>query len=54
LLVACWFAGGALFVFPICLKHIYNFWCSMLVYTPFALSFVTLCGVFMHFPELTY
>jgi hypothetical protein len=26
----------------------------MLVYTPFALCFVTLRGVFMHFPELTY
>jgi hypothetical protein len=26
----------------------------MLVYTPFPLSFVTLRGVFMHFPELTY
>jgi hypothetical protein len=26
----------------------------MLVYTPFALSFVTLHGVFMNFPELTY
>jgi hypothetical protein len=26
----------------------------MLVYTPFALCFVTLHGVFMHFPELTY
>jgi hypothetical protein len=26
----------------------------MLVYTPFALSFVTLRGVFMHFPKLTY
>jgi hypothetical protein len=36
------------------LKRIYNFWCSMLVLTPFALSFVTLRGVFMHFPELTY
>jgi hypothetical protein len=36
------------------LKHIYNFLCSMLVYTQFALCFVTLCGVFMHFPELTY
>jgi hypothetical protein len=36
------------------LKRIYNFLCSMLVYTPFALCFVTLCGVFMHFPELTY
>jgi hypothetical protein len=35
-------------------KHIYNFWCSMLVYTPFALCFVTLRGVFMRFPELTY
>jgi hypothetical protein len=35
------------------LKCIYNFWCSMLVLTPFALSFVTLRGVFMHFLELT-
>jgi hypothetical protein len=26
----------------------------MLVYAPFALCFVTLYGVFMHFPELTY
>jgi hypothetical protein len=38
----------------ICLKRIYNFLCSMLVYTPFVLCFVTLRGVFMHFPELTY
>jgi hypothetical protein len=36
------------------LKRIYNFLCSMLVYTPFALCFVTLLGVFMYFPELTY
>jgi hypothetical protein len=36
------------------LKRIYNFYCSMLVYTPFALCFVTLRGVFMHFIELTY
>jgi hypothetical protein len=36
------------------LKRIYNFLCSMLVYTPFALSFVTLRGIFMHFLELTY
>jgi hypothetical protein len=36
------------------LKRIYNFLCSMLVYAPFALCFVTLHGVFMHFPELTY
>jgi hypothetical protein len=36
------------------LKRIYNFWCSMLVFTPFALCFVTLHGVFMRFPELTY
>jgi hypothetical protein len=36
------------------LKRIYNFWCSMLVFTPFALCFVTLRGVFMRFPELTY
>jgi hypothetical protein len=26
----------------------------MLVYAPFALCFVTLHGVFMHFSELTY
>jgi hypothetical protein len=36
------------------LKCTYNFWCSMLVYTPFALCFVTLRGIFMHIPELTY
>jgi hypothetical protein len=36
------------------LKRIYNFLCSMLVLTPFALSFVTLRGIFMYFPELTY
>jgi hypothetical protein len=36
------------------LKCIYNFLCSMLVFTPFALCFVTLRGVFMRFPELTY
>jgi hypothetical protein len=36
------------------LKRIYNFWCSMLVSTPFALCFVTLRGVFMRFLELTY
>jgi hypothetical protein len=36
------------------LKRIYNFWCSMLVFTPFALCFVTLRGIFMRFPELTY
>jgi hypothetical protein len=36
------------------LKRIYNFWCSMLVFTPFAYCFVTLRGTFMHFPELTY
>jgi hypothetical protein len=38
----------------ICLKRIYNFLCSMLVYTPFALCFLTLRGGFMHFLELTY
>jgi hypothetical protein len=42
--------GGAL----IRLQRIYNFLCSMLVYTPFAYCFVTLRGTFMHFPELTY
>jgi hypothetical protein len=36
------------------LKCIYNFWCSMLVFTPFAYCFITLRGTFMHFPELTY
>jgi hypothetical protein len=36
------------------LKRIYNFWCSMLVFTLFAYCFVTLSGTFMHFPELTY
>jgi hypothetical protein len=36
------------------LKRIYKFLCSMLVYAPFALCFVTLRGIFMHFPELTY
>jgi hypothetical protein len=41
-------AGGV-----ICLKRIYNFLCSMLVYAPFALCFVTLRGIFMHFLELT-
>jgi hypothetical protein len=30
------------------------FLCSMLVSTPFALCFVTLCGIFMQFLELTY
>jgi fatty acid desaturase len=38
----------------ICLKRIYNFWCSVLVYTPFILCSVTLHGVFMYFPKLTY
>jgi hypothetical protein len=36
------------------LKRIYNFWCSMLIFTPFALCFATLRGIFMWFPELTY
>jgi hypothetical protein len=36
------------------LKRIYNCWSFMLVFTPFALCFVTLRGVFMRFPELTY
>jgi hypothetical protein len=36
------------------LQCIYNFLCSMLVYTPFAYCFVTLRGTFMHFLELTY
>jgi hypothetical protein len=33
------------------LKRIYNFLCPMLVFTPFALCFVTLRGVFMRFPN---
>jgi hypothetical protein len=36
------------------LKSIYNFWCSMLVFTPFSYCFVTLRGIFMWFLELTY
>jgi hypothetical protein len=36
------------------LKRIYNFWCSMLCFTPFAYCFVTLSGIFIHFLELTY
>jgi hypothetical protein len=36
------------------LQHIYNFWCPMLVFTPFTRCFVTLRGTFMHFLELTY
>jgi hypothetical protein len=36
------------------LKRICNFRCSMLVFTPFALCFVTLRGIFMRFLELTY
>jgi hypothetical protein len=36
------------------LKRIYNFLCSMLIYTLFSLCFDTLRGVFMHFLELTY
>jgi hypothetical protein len=36
------------------LQRIYNFLCSMLVFTSFAYCFVTLRGTFMHFPELTY
>jgi hypothetical protein len=36
------------------LKRIYNFWCFMLVFAPFALCFVTLRGIFMRFLKLTY
>jgi hypothetical protein len=35
-------------------KRIYNFLCSMLVFTSFALCFVTLCGIFFRFSELTW
>jgi hypothetical protein len=47
-----WRRGGSRSL--IRLKRIYNFWCSMLVFTPFAYCFVTLRGTLMHFPELTY
>jgi hypothetical protein len=43
-----------LFSIVIRLQRIYNFWWSMLVFTPFAYYFVTLRGTFMHFLELTY
>jgi hypothetical protein len=46
--------GTQLMAFLIRLKRIYIFLYSMLVYAPFALCFVTLRGVFMHFLELTY
>jgi hypothetical protein len=46
--------AGVISIPLIRLKCIYNFLCSMLVYTPFALCFVTLRGVFIHFPKLTY
>jgi hypothetical protein len=36
------------------LQRIYNFLCSMLVFTPFAYCFITLRGIFMRFSELTY
>jgi hypothetical protein len=51
---AAGFSVAAALAQVIHLKRIYNFLCSMLVYTPFALCFVTLCGIFMHFPGLTY
>jgi hypothetical protein len=35
-------------------QRIYNFLCSMLVFTPSTRCFVTLHGTFMHFLELTY
>jgi hypothetical protein len=36
------------------LQRIYNFLCSMLVFTPFAYCFITLRGTFVHFLKLTY
>jgi hypothetical protein len=35
-------------------KRIYNFWCSMLVLHQLLYVLFTLCGIFMHFLELTY
>jgi hypothetical protein len=35
-------------------KRIYNFCCSMLVLHQLLCVLFTLCGIFMHFPELTY
>jgi hypothetical protein len=43
--------GGAI---VIRLKRIYNFGCSMLVLHQLLCVLFTLCGIFMHFPELTY
>jgi hypothetical protein len=49
-----WIRGYGIGWNVIRLQHIYNFWCSMLVFTPFAYCFITLRGTFMHFSELTY
>jgi hypothetical protein len=38
----------------ICCKCIYNFLCSMLVLHQLLYVLFTLCGIFMHFLELTY
>jgi hypothetical protein len=35
-------------------RHIYNFLCSMLVLHQLLYVLLTLCGIFMHFLELTY
>jgi hypothetical protein len=35
-------------------NHIYNFLCSMLVLHQLLYVLFTLCGIFMHFLELTY
>jgi hypothetical protein len=35
-------------------KRIYNFWCSMLILHQLLYVLFTLCGIFMHFLELTY
>ena len=35
-------------------KRIYNFWCSMLVLHEFLYVLGALCGIIMHFLELTY
>jgi hypothetical protein len=42
------------FVITYLLKDEQELSLGMLVFTPFALCFVTLRGVFMQFPELTY
>jgi hypothetical protein len=49
----CWKLTDFNMLFSTCclirLQRIYNFWCSMLVFTPFANCFITLSGTFYAF-----